>query len=126
MKEGRDFGSQVTPILIPILLELQHALGQAPSPPWPQPPSVVLDDPGADDLHRPSCSRSLWLSPVYFCLIPLPGACGPELISLAGPNPGSSGGEHHANEAKVMGQLLALGGDAALQLDCSSSASLWA
>lgn len=43
MKEGQDLGSQVTPILIPILLELQHDLGQAPSLPWPQPPSVVLE-----------------------------------------------------------------------------------
>lgn len=109
MREERDFGSQLVPTLLSALWELQRDGGQAPSPPWPQPPSVGLDDPGASDLHRPSCSRILWLSLVYFCLTPLPGACGPELVSLAGPDPGSSGGERQANEAKVMGQLAALG-----------------
>lgn len=63
-------------------------------------------DAGAHDLHRPSRSRILCLSLVYFCLTPLPGACGPELVSLTGPDPGSSGGECQANEAKVTGQLV--------------------
>lgn len=64
----------------------------------------------AGDLHRPSYARILWLSLIYFCLTPLPGACGSELISLAGRDPGSSGGECWANEAKVIGQLGCLWG----------------
>lgn len=103
----------------PALHELQRDLGQAPWPPWPRLPSAELDGAGVADL-RGLLREDPLLPRIYFCLTPLPGACGPELISLAGPNPGSSGGECRANEAKVVGQSASLGGDsgfaASLQL----------